>query len=226
MGLISLLILAAVAGFLFYQLRGMLGQTPYDTKKRQQEKQKNHTLENQPNQTKDVIIDMIKIPDDYEHRFIKASPDIDRDSILETLNQIKIRYTEFDLNKFIEGAKGAYDMILESFNRDLPEDIKVFINNDIYNNYRKLLDEYKEKNYKYETVVTRIDKAVITSVETNEVYARISVEFDAYNISVLKDNTGTIIQGDPDNVIAVHDIWTFERHYNTNTPAWIVVAVV
>jgi predicted lipid-binding transport protein (Tim44 family) len=225
MGFISLLILAAVAGFLFYQLRSVLGQTPYDKNKRLADEKKTNALHERFTKKKDTVVDMIKLPDDYEHRFIKASTDVNRDEIIDTLNKIKARYSGFDLNQFIDGAKGAYDMILESFNRGLPEDIKTYISDDIYNNYRQLLDNYKEKNYQYETIVTRIDKAVITSVQTNEVSARISVELSAYNISVLKDETGKIIQGDPDNVVAVTDIWTFERDYSTHNPAWRVVAV-
>ena len=226
MGSLSLLILAAVAGFLFYQLRSVLGQTPHDKNKNTKTSKKSHSLSDRFNPKKDNILDITKASDDYEHRFIKVSPDINRDDIIQTLNKIKIRYDNFDLNKFIEGAKGAYDMILESFNKNLPEEIKIYMSEDIYHNYRHLLDSYAEKNYKFETVVTRIDKAVITSVQTNEVSARITVELSAYNISCLKDETGTIIQGDPDNVMPVIDIWVFERHYSADNSAWTVVAIV
>lgn len=225
MGSISLLILAAVAGFLFYQLRSVLGQTPHDKNKQQPHEKKTSALYERFNKKPDTIIDIVPLPDDNNHKFIKESADVNRDDILDTLHKIKVRYSAFDLNQFIDGAKGAYDMILESFNTGLPDTIKAYISSDIYDNYRKLLDGYQEKNYHYETIVTRIDKAVITLAQTNEVSARISVELSAYNISVLKDAAGNIIQGDPDNVVAVTDVWTFERHYSTNNPAWIVVAV-
>jgi predicted lipid-binding transport protein (Tim44 family) len=225
MGSISLLILAAVAGFLFYQLRSVLGQAPQDKNKNVPDAKKTSSLSDRFIPQKDNIVDITKSSEDYEHRFIKVSPDINRDDIIQMLKKIKARYHNFDLNKFIEGAKGAYDMILESFNKNLPEEIKIYMSDDIYNNYRQLLDGYAEKNYKFETVVTRIEKAVITSVQTNEVSARITVELSAYNISCLKDETGNIIQGDPDNVTPVVDIWVFERLYTAHNSAWTVVAV-
>jgi predicted lipid-binding transport protein (Tim44 family) len=228
MGSISLLILAAVAGFLFYQLRSVLGQTPYDKDKKPQEVKKTNTLHDRfktSKPSKDVIVDMSTLSEDYQHPFIKTTSDSHRDDIIQTLNKIKARYDAFDLHKFIDGAKGAYDMILESFNKNLPEDIKNYVSEDIYNNYRRLLDDYALKNYQFQTVVTRIGNVLITAAHTNEVSAKITVEINAYNISCLKDENDKIIQGDPDNVSPVVDIWVFERLYSATTPAWSVISV-
>ena len=166
------------------------------------------------------------VPNDEEYLpYIKESNEEEKSSILNTLKEIKSRYPAFEIKKFIEGSKGAYDMILESFNKDLPENIKNFVSNDIYNSYRKLLDSYKEKKFTYETIVTRIDNIMILSAETDYISAKIKVELTAHNISVLKDEAGKVIQGDPDNVIAVTDIWVFEREYSSQSPIWIVTKV-
>ncbi|MFT6083960.1 MAG: putative lipid-binding transport protein (Tim44 family) [Alphaproteobacteria bacterium] len=233
MEFISLLILAAIAGFLFYQLRSVLGQTPPDhAKKTPASKKQSNTLydhflkkDQKKDQKTEKAADVIAMPHNSEHRFIKANADINRDDIIKTFNNIKMRYPDFDLNRFVDGAKGAYDMILDSFNRGLPEDIKDYMSDDIYQGYRKLLDDYTDKNYTYQTIVTRIEQAMVVSANTDEVSAKITVEFQAHNISSLKDEDGAIIQGDPDAVVAVTDIWVFERQYSTNNPSWLVTAI-
>jgi predicted lipid-binding transport protein (Tim44 family) len=226
MGSISLLILAAVAGFLFYQLRSVLGQTPYDKNQKPQDTKKSKTLNHRfDKKNSDTIIDISPLSEDVQYQYIKASSDTERDDIIQTLNKIKARYDGFDMDKFIQGSKGAYDMILESFNNNLPEDIKNYMSDDIYNNYRNLLDDYTARNYQFQTIVTRIDKVLITAAYTNEVSAKITVEINAYNISCLKDKNDTIIQGDPDNIVPVVDMWVFERLYSAKTPAWTLINV-
>lgn len=232
---IALLILAAVAGFLFYQLRSVLGQTPYDKDKRPQNPApqspaKDNSLydrfKQKPDSLKDTVIDITATSADYQHKFIKTASETKRDEIIQTLNKIKIRYDSFDLHKFLDGAKGAYDMILDSFNKDLPISVKNYMSEEIYNNYRKLLDDYVQKNYHFETVVTKIDKVLIVDAFTNEATAKITVEIHAFNISCLKDSEGNILQGNPDNVTPVVDMWVFERPYSATTPAWILTSVV
>ena len=222
---ISLLILISVAGFLFYQLRSVLGQVPYEKNNKLKDNQKVIELKGYFKQ-KITDLPTNKHSNDEEYLpYIKESNEEEKSSILNTLKEIKSRYPAFEIKKFIEGSKGAYDMILESFNKDLPENIKNFVSNDIYNSYRKLLDSYKEKKFTYETIVTRIDNIMILSAETDYISAKIKVELTAHNISVLKDESGKVIQGDPDNVIAVTDIWVFEREYNSQSPIWIVTKV-
>jgi predicted lipid-binding transport protein (Tim44 family) len=229
MDTISLLILTAIAGFLFYQLRSVLGQTPppKDKEKSLSRKKMTSLYDNLKKSEKSLNnADIVQMPKNFEHRFIKVSLEANFDTVIDSLNKIKLKYPEFDLNKFIEGSKKAYDMILESFNNNLPEDIKNYLNDDIYAGYRHLLDDYANKNYHYQTIVTRIEQAMVTSVETNDISAKITVEFKSHNISSLTDNEGNVIQGDPNNVVAVTDIWVFERYYSSNNSSWIVVSII
>jgi predicted lipid-binding transport protein (Tim44 family) len=228
MNIISLLILAAIAGFLFYQLRSVLGQTPPKNTNKSLSKKETPTLCDQffkKTKIQDQDESNVQMPKNFEHRFIKSINDTDVHQIIDSLNKIKIKYAEFDLNKFIDGAKGAYDMILESFNNNLPENIKNYLSDEIYKGYRSLLDDYANKNYRYQTIVTRIEQAMVISAETNEVSAKITVEFQSHNISSLTNNEGVIIQGNPDTVVAVTDIWVFERNYSSNNASWIVTAI-
>lgn len=222
MGIISLLILAAVAGFLFFQLRSVLGQTPHDKTTYTKKSDLQKYFEKKDTKPKAEIV---TLSTGHTHNLIKKSDNIDQNQITQTLNDIKSKYSAFDIKEFVEGAKKAYEMILDAFNKDLPEDVKDFISDDLYQSYRKLLDSYKEKNYSYQTIVTRIDDAVIVLAESDNHHAKIRLEINAQNISVLSDQNGNIIQGDPDHVSAVTDTWTFERSYSSSSPAWIVTSV-
>jgi len=168
---------------------------------------------------------IVSMPDSLEHRLIKPSSENNAETIQNNLNAIKTRYTDFDLHQFIEGAKGAYDMILESFNHNLPEDIKDYLGTNIYEEYKKLFTNYQDKNYTYNIIVTRIEKASVISATTTEAKASIQVEFHAQNISFLKDADDAIIDGNQDTVKAVTDIWTFERSYSATDAKWIVTDI-
>lgn len=231
MGLFSLIILAVVAVFLFHRLRSALGQTPYDPEERMRRRQEETHNQNGifRREAEDITAEEVKpaevitLSADHDGRFIKA--DIaDKERVIETLNDIKGRYTEFDLSKFIEGARAAYEMVLEAFSEKRLADVAQYMSPEIYEGYRKLSDEYAGKNYFFRSVITEIESVTITDVNAGRDSARIVVEITAKNITVLQNENEEVLQGDPKAVRKVTDTWTFTRDYDSVSPAWVLVS--
>ncbi len=54
--------------------------------------------------------------------------------------------------------------------------------------------------------------------------AQITVRFISQIISVTRDGAGNVIDGSPDKVTEVIDVWTFARDISSRDPNWKLVA--
>ena len=54
--------------------------------------------------------------------------------------------------------------------------------------------------------------------------AQVTVRFVSQLISVTRDKAGNVIEGNPEKVIDVTDVWTFARDLASRDPNWKLVA--
>ena len=54
--------------------------------------------------------------------------------------------------------------------------------------------------------------------------AQVTVRFVSQLVSVTRDRDGNVIDGSPDKVTDVTDVWTFARDLSSRDPNWKLVA--
>jgi predicted lipid-binding transport protein (Tim44 family) len=69
-----------------------------------------------------------------------------------------------------------------------------------------------------------IDKSDITGAELRGQSAQITIRFVSQLVSVTRDRTGNVVEGSPDRVTDVTDVWTFARDLSSRDPNWKLVA--
>jgi predicted lipid-binding transport protein (Tim44 family) len=69
-----------------------------------------------------------------------------------------------------------------------------------------------------------MEEAKITAAELSGRTTRISVRFVAELISVTRDKSGTVVEGDATEVQTIRDAWTFAREVDSRDPNWKLVA--
>ena len=69
-----------------------------------------------------------------------------------------------------------------------------------------------------------IDKAEIAGVEVRGANAQIVVRFLSKLITATRDAAGAVVDGSPDTVVDVTDVWTFARTLGSRDPNWQLVA--
>ncbi len=121
---------------------------------------------------------------------------------------------------FIDGAKGAYSMILESFASGDKDDLKDLLTPSVYEVYAAAIDERLSENLTQVTDLARlIDAEIVDATKTGST-AHISVEYTAELSSALVDADGQTVQGDPDLLSRVSEVWTFERDLKSKDLNW------
>ncbi len=69
-----------------------------------------------------------------------------------------------------------------------------------------------------------IDKSDIIGAEVRGRTAQVTVRFVSQLISVTRDRNGNVIDGSPEKVTDVTDVWTFARDVSSRDPNWKLVA--
>jgi len=163
-------------------------------------------------------------------QFMVADPE-DKPAVIEPVEELgdfpdiaKIRKYDpgFSLNVFLDQAQGAYSIILESFADADRELLSELLTPAVYAVYDQAITDREKQNLTQVTDLARLISAEVKNINCSAAKARISVEFDAELASALKDSEGNIVQGDPDLLSRIQEVWSFERDLKSSSPNWLL----
>jgi len=132
----------------------------------------------------------------------------------------------FTENHFIDGAKAAYSMILEAFANGDKELLKSLLTDDVYLVYEDAINVRESKNYRQVTDLGRLKSAKVHAVKMDGAIARIHVIYEAELTSALLNEAGDVVEGDPDVLSSISEIWEYERNLKSSEPNWHLADVV
>ncbi len=131
----------------------------------------------------------------------------------------------FSPAQFMNGAKAAYSMVLEAFANGDREVLGELLNDEVYAVYDAAIREREAKNQKQVTDLGRLRKTSILNASLNGSEARIEVLYEAELTSALFDEGGNLLQGNPDILSAVSEVWEYERNMKSKDPTWKLASV-
>ncbi len=130
--------------------------------------------------------------------------------------------SRFDLTSFLEGARGAYQMVLEAFWEGDRDTLRELCDDDVYEGFVAAIDAREEAGETLENTLIRIEETRVHSASMDGRTARISVLFVADIAAVTRDKDGNVIAGSLDDAIESRDVWTFSRNTASKDPNWIL----
>ncbi len=128
----------------------------------------------------------------------------------------------FDVLGFLDGAKGAYAMVLEAFWEGDKETLRELCDDDVYESFAGAIDARTEAGETVENRLIRIEDATIKSAEMDGRVARIAVLFVSDIAAITRDRDGNAIAGSLDDAVESRDIWTFMRNVDATDPNWVL----
>ena len=125
--------------------------------------------------------------------------------------------------QFIKGAKNAYEMIITSFAKGDKKTLKPLLNKEIYQNFSDEIDHRKKENLKSELTFVSVKSAEIKNFEKKDNNYTFTVNFVSEIITCKKDKNNNVIEGNPDIIKTVKDVWKFSKNMWSNNPNWYLV---
>ena len=130
----------------------------------------------------------------------------------------------FDERGFINGAKAAYEMIVEAFAGGDLKSIRAFLDQSVYEAFRDAVSGREAASQTIDLKFVGIDEARLVSGEIENGVMRVAVDFVSNQVRTTYGPDGEIVDGNPNRIDLVRDRWTFERPLNARDPNWILSA--
>jgi len=121
-------------------------------------------------------------------------------------------------------ARAAYEMIVTTFAEGDRRQLRNLLSREVFDGFDAAITERENRGETAETRFISIDGATITAAELRNRTAQITVRFVSKLVSATRDRSGTVIEGNAENVTDVTDVWTFARDVSSRDPNWKVVA--
>jgi predicted lipid-binding transport protein (Tim44 family) len=227
------IIFLALAVFIFLRLRNVLGQRtgserpPYDRPARNvvqgaQDNKANNNVVPIPGAVIDQAplaptADVVPPTDRWKGLAEPGTP------LAQGLDAIAAQDSSFDPRHFISGARSAYEMIVLAFANGDRRSLKDLLSSEVYESFEGAIKDREKHEQKTETRFVSIDKAELVNAEARDRSAQLTVRFVSQMISVTRDKAGTIVDGNPDKVADITDVWTFARDVTSRDPNWKLV---
>lgn len=136
------------------------------------------------------------------------------------LRQIVSADSTFDVAQFIDGAKSAYRMILESFWKGDRETLAWLVADEVRGEFDGAIEAREAAGETLENRLVSIERAAITEASLTGKLARITVRFDADIAAVTRDRDGNVVAGSLTDAVQANDLWTFTRDLASSDPNW------
>jgi len=155
-------------------------------------------------------------------RFFSRNMEIIKD--IENNEEIKTGNVNEDAKKqFLKGAEIAYEQIITSFAKGDKKALKPLLEKEMFKRFSEVIDERKEKQLQYETTFIALKSAKVLEFKKIENIYRVTVNFVSEIITCVKDKNNHLIEGDPDIIKTVNDVWRFSKNMWSQDPTWYLV---
>jgi len=146
-----------------------------------------------------------------------------RDTEKKVVNLNSSKLDDVAKKQFIKGAKAAYEMIITSFAKGDKHALKPLLNKEIYQSFSDEIDHRKKENLKSELTFVGVKSAEIKNFEKKDNIYTFTVNFVSEIITCKKDKNNKVVEGSPDIIKTVNDIWKFSKNMWSSNPNWYLV---
>ena len=217
-GLVTMLqifILAAVAIFLFWRLRAVLGSRDGFEK----------TL-NDIKDTRDVSNTPLVVDEKIENRQDEDIFDYVEESSksADAFKKMKEFDNDFSVNKFVSGAKMAYEIILMAFEKGDLEKLKNLLEKKVLQSFKSVIDKRRKDGFVVDAkfIGMRDIRIINATFSQKTKIADVTLTFKSEITTVVKDSKGNIVEGHPDEIKKQKDTWVFTKNLSEKTPIWLL----
>lgn len=129
----------------------------------------------------------------------------------------------FDVARFLEGAKGAYRMILEAFWSGNLDAMRPHVDDHVYETFASAVEQRNKDGFKLDNRLIAIEQALIAEATVERTLAVLTVRFEADIAAVTRDGEGNVVAGSLSDAVQTRDLWTFRRDVSSRDPNWVLI---
>ena len=196
---IDIIIFAVIAVLLVLRLRSVLGQrTGYDKQPSRREQMDDRSAEV-------ISIDSGRRSDVGDGHGLAALKKADR---------------QFSEKQFLNGAAGAFEMILSAYAEGDLAKLKRLLSYDLLQSFTQSIQQRSSDSETLNISLDELRDLRIIDAKVFDNIASVTVEYQSTQTRTLTDGDGNTIEDEDTGTRDLIDIWTFERDLTLDDPNW------
>jgi predicted lipid-binding transport protein (Tim44 family) len=211
----DIILFAMVAAFLVLRLRSVLGRRTGN------ERRRDPSYLRGPAPAGDKVVPLTTPPNAAPP---VAPVTVSANPIADGLAQIAAVDSGFDAPRFLDGARAAFELIVAAFAKGDKSGLRPLLSDEVFIPFTAAIDERGAAGETLETSIAKLKDIDIVEAGMSGRSARVTVKLISDQIHVLRAHDGSVVDGDPNNVIEKTDFWTFARDTRSPDPNWQLVA--
>jgi predicted lipid-binding transport protein (Tim44 family) len=140
------------------------------------------------------------------------------------LLDLKLHDRSFDTDRFLSGARVAYETVVTAFARGEREVLRPLLADDVYEAFDRAIKAREAKKERVDFTFLSLKSARITGAEMKGSMAEVTVTFESEIMLAGYDPSGVLIEGDAKTPHNVTEVWTFARETRSSDPNWTLVS--
>jgi predicted lipid-binding transport protein (Tim44 family) len=131
----------------------------------------------------------------------------------------------FDPRNFLDGARAAYNLIVQAFADGDKNALRNLLAAPVYDRYSTAIDERLTRGERVKTEIERIASTEIIDASHENALASVTVEFNAEIATETVDADDNRVSGDLGQLTDVRESWVFVRRTDSLDPNWVLSSV-
>jgi predicted lipid-binding transport protein (Tim44 family) len=212
------IVLIVAAGIILFRLYTVLGRRTGH----ERQPEENYRFQPNPDAPQPAADDKLAaLPLAKRPEAIEGRP---ADPVARGVLDIKLADRGFETERFLAGARSAYEIVVTAFAKGDRATLKPLLNDEVYRAFEPAIAAREQaKESVAFTFVGFKDTKIIEAAMKNRT-AEVTVAFGAQFISATSNEAGAVVEGDAKSVREVTDVWTFSRDVRARDPNWSLVA--
>ena len=207
----DIIIFAMLAGYLVFQLRRALGRRSDN----QEPKSKPSPEQRAEHSETDNVVAIKPNKNKNGNQ--------EQEETLGGLTELREKDPSFSDTDFIKGSKEAFSWIVEAFSKGEISKLEPLLSEPLFNGFKQAIEQREADQLSLETNIVSIKSAQIHNVTVKQDQVNITVEYVTDQIKSTRNAKDEIVDGDPDTIETVTDLWTFNRNIKSKNPNWTLV---
>jgi predicted lipid-binding transport protein (Tim44 family) len=129
----------------------------------------------------------------------------------------------FDVARFLEGAKAAYRLILESYWKGDLDTLRSHVDGHVLETFEGAVVQRAKDGLTLDNRLVAIEQALIAEAALDRSVATVTVRFEADIAAVTRNAEGEVVAGSLSDAVQTRDLWTFRRDIASRDPNWLLI---
>ena len=128
--------------------------------------------------------------------------------------------SKFNEKTFVKGAEAAYEIIINAFAQSDRKTLKPLLTKDLYKSFDDVIKERSVKKITSDMTFIGIKETKVLDVKVVGSVHKVKTKFVSEIVNCLKNDKGEVIEGNPEQIKLVTDVWVFQKDLKSSDPTW------